>query len=295
MADADPEMLLDWLTLAQGEESRDIQLVALEQLCMLLLMADNVDKCFESCPPRAFIPALCKIFMDAEAPDNILEVTARALTYYLDVSVDCTRRITAVDGALKAIIGRMQDADMQSRACKDLAEQCVKVLELACARESDKVYDAGALPAATSLLIHHASSLHRDTVQSCMNMVTRLVPRVEPKDSALEDCVASLSQLLQNSEPHISDPTLKCFMMLADRFIRRGRDPAPIAEKGLLPELIGRLKSLNVGGGGPSSSASSTSGPVGTTPERPSGHTVTTIVSLLSTLCRGSPTITNVG
>ena len=79
------------------------------------------------CPPRAFIPALCKIFMDTEAPDNILEVTARALTYYLDVSVDCTRRITAVDGALKAIIGRMQAADMQSRASKDLAEQCVKV------------------------------------------------------------------------------------------------------------------------------------------------------------------------
>ena len=169
-----------------------------------------------------------------------------------------------------------------------------QVLELACARESDKVYDAGGLPAATSLLIHHSSSLHRDTVQSCMNMVTRLVPRVEPKDSALDDCVSSLSQLLQNSEPHISDPTLKCFMMLADRFIRRGRDPAPIAEKGLLPELIGRLKSLNVGSGGPSSSASSSSGPVGTTPDRPSGHTVTTIVTLLSTLCRGSPTITNV-
>ena len=65
--------------------------------------------------------------MDKEAPDNILEVTARALTYYLDVSVDCTRRITAVDGALKAIIERMQAADMQSRASKDLAEQCVKV------------------------------------------------------------------------------------------------------------------------------------------------------------------------
>ena len=43
----DPETLLEWLTLGQGEE-RDIQLLALEQLCMLLLMADNVDKCFES-------------------------------------------------------------------------------------------------------------------------------------------------------------------------------------------------------------------------------------------------------
>ncbi len=73
------------------------------------------------------MPALCKIFMDKEAPDNVLEVTARAITYYLDVSVDCTRRITAVDGALKAIITRMKTSDISSRTSKDLAEQCVKV------------------------------------------------------------------------------------------------------------------------------------------------------------------------
>ena len=90
------------------------------------------------CPPRAFIPALCKIFLDKEAPDNVLEVTARAITYYLDVSVDCTRRITAVDGALKAIISRMQAADLQSRASKDMAEQCVKVsLMCVCGSELD--------------------------------------------------------------------------------------------------------------------------------------------------------------
>lgn len=47
MAEVDPETLLEWLALGQGEE-RDIQLLALEQLCMLLLMSDNVDKCFES-------------------------------------------------------------------------------------------------------------------------------------------------------------------------------------------------------------------------------------------------------
>lgn len=79
------------------------------------------------CPPRSFVPALCKIFMDKDAPDNVLEVTARAITYYLDVSVDCTRRITAVDGALKAIITRMKTSDISSRTSKDLAEQCVKV------------------------------------------------------------------------------------------------------------------------------------------------------------------------
>lgn len=46
MAEVDPETLLEWLALGQGE-GRDIQMLALEQLCMLLLMSDNVDKCFE--------------------------------------------------------------------------------------------------------------------------------------------------------------------------------------------------------------------------------------------------------
>ena len=38
---------------------------------MLLLMSDNVDRCFESCPPRTFLPALCRIFLDEEAPDQV--------------------------------------------------------------------------------------------------------------------------------------------------------------------------------------------------------------------------------
>jgi len=47
MADVvDPETLLEWLSIGHGEE-RDMQLIALEQLCMLLLMSDNVDRCFE--------------------------------------------------------------------------------------------------------------------------------------------------------------------------------------------------------------------------------------------------------
>lgn len=46
MADPDPETLLEWLSSGLGDE-RDMQLIALEQLCMLLLMSDNVDRCFE--------------------------------------------------------------------------------------------------------------------------------------------------------------------------------------------------------------------------------------------------------
>ena len=65
--------------------------------------------------------------MDPQAPDNVLEVTARAMTYYLDVSVDCSRRISSVKGALAAIVMRLNSVDFTSRISKDLAEQCVKV------------------------------------------------------------------------------------------------------------------------------------------------------------------------
>ena len=57
----------------------------------------------------------------------MLEVTARAITYYLDVSAECTRRIVAVDGAIKALCNRLVVAEMSSRTSKDLAEQCIKV------------------------------------------------------------------------------------------------------------------------------------------------------------------------
>ncbi len=46
MMEADPDTLLEWLQMSHGEE-RDLQVMALEQLCMTLLMSDNVDRCFE--------------------------------------------------------------------------------------------------------------------------------------------------------------------------------------------------------------------------------------------------------
>lgn len=82
---------------------------------------------FPRCPPRTFLPALCKIFLDESAPDNVLEVTARAITYYLDVSAECTRRIVGVEGAIKALCNRLVVVELNNRTSRDLAEQCVKV------------------------------------------------------------------------------------------------------------------------------------------------------------------------
>ncbi len=165
----------------------------------------------------------------------------------------------------------------------------MQVLELACARESDKVFDAGGLPAIMSMLIEHDKYLHRDTLQSCMNVVTRLIPRMEPKDPSMDSCISSLSILLSNEDAQLSEPAMKCFVGLADRFIRRGKDPAPIVENGLIEELIRRLAQV-----GQSSASGGQGGGGSAPPEKPSGHSVATIINLLSTLCRGSPNITHV-
>ena len=59
--------------------------------------------CLRSCSllflgahPLTFLPALCGIFLDETAQDNVLEVTACANTYYLAVFVELTRPNVAV-------------------------------------------------------------------------------------------------------------------------------------------------------------------------------------------------------
>uniref|UniRef100_A0A1A8ELT5 E3 ubiquitin-protein ligase n=1 Tax=Nothobranchius korthausae TaxID=1143690 RepID=A0A1A8ELT5_9TELE len=295
MADVDPDTLLEWLQMGQGDE-RDMQLIALEQLCMLLLMSDNVDRCFETCPPRTFLPALCKIFLDESAPDNVLEVTARAITYYLDVSAECTRRIVGVDGAIKALCNRLVVVELNNRTSRDLAEQCVKVLELICTRESGAVFDAGGLNCVLSFIRDSGHLVHKDTLHSAMAVVSRLCSKMEPQDSSLETCVESLSSLLKHEDHQVSDGALRCFASLADRFTRRGVDPAPLAKHGLTEELLSRMAAA----GGIVSNSTSSCKPgrpsTGATPSAADSklsNQVSTIVSLLSTLCRGSPLVTH--
>ncbi|XP_050441159.1 E3 ubiquitin-protein ligase HECTD1 isoform X2 [Adelges cooleyi] len=290
MADVDPETLLEWLNMGQGDE-RDMQLIALEQLCMLLLMSDNVDRCFEVCPPRSFLPALCRIFLDESAPDSVLEVTARAITYYLDVSAECTRRIVAIDGALKAICNRLEVTDINSRTNKDLAEQCCKVLELICTREAGAVFEAGGLSSVLLFISDAGSCVHKDTLHSAMTVVSRLCTKMEPNEVSLPTCVESLSTMLKHDDTHVADGALRCFASLSDRFTRRGIDPAPLAQHGLLNELILRLSSAagpattNIGTPGLNANTSTT--------EVKSSQSISTVISLLTTLCRGSKSVSH--
>lgn len=198
----------------------------------IFLNLNGIYSCFENCPPRTFVPALCKIFLDELAPENVLEVTARAITYYLDVSAECTRRIVAIDGAIRAICNRLIVADLTSRTSRDLAEQCIKVLELVCTREAGAVFEGGGLNSVLSFIRDCGSQVHKDTLHSAMSVVSRLCTKVEPQSATINEYVESLSKLLQHDDPMVADGALKCFASVADRFIRKGVDPQPLAEHG---------------------------------------------------------------
>lgn len=238
-----------------------------------------------------------------------MEVTARAITYYLDVSAECTRRIVSIDGALKAICNRLVIVDLSNRTSRDLAEQCIKVLELVCSREAGAVFEGSGLNCVLSYIRDNGSQIHKDTLHSAMIVVSRLCSKVEPQGANIQVCVESLSTLLQHEDSLVADGALKCFASVADRYTRKGVDPAPLAEYGLVDHLIIRLSNA---GGFQLPSTSTSAGAVSqnqnklsvtaatTATQKPtasdgnkSSQSIATTISLLSTLCRGSPIISH--
>lgn len=229
-------------------------------------------------------------------------MTARAITYYLDVSAECTRRIVAIDGAIKAICNRLVIVDLTNRTSRDLAEQCIKVLELVCSREAGAVFEGGGLNCVLSYIRDNGSQIHKDTLHSAMIVVSRLCSKVEPQGANIQSCVESLSTLLQHEDTLVADGALKCFASVADRYTRKGVDPAALAEYGLVDHLINRLSNAggSVGASTSSGSSQSQNKLSVATPNAPktsvvdpnkSPQSIATTISLLSTLCRGSPSI----
>ena len=186
-------------------------------------------------------------------------------------------------------------------------------MELICTREAGAVFEAGGLQCVLSFIRDAGTLVHKDTLHSAMVVVSRLCSKVEPHDQGLAACVDALSTLLQHEDGHVADGALRCFASLADRFTRRGIDPGPLAEHGLVSALLFRLS--NAAGAAATSTSSSsqqstnspaasatsatasatTSNPVEATGTKSAtcSSSISTVISLLSTLCRGSPGITH--
>ena len=214
------------------------------------------------------------------------------------MSAECTRRIVTIDGAVKAICNRLVVAELESRTSRDLAEQCVKVLEYVCTREAGAVFEAGGLNCMLCFIREHGSLVHKDTLHSAMSVVSRLCTKIETHDLQLPEYVESLSTLLKHEDGNVADGALRCFASIADRFARKSIDLAPLVQNGLLDELLRRLAiagSLNSSGiqTVPAKISLNTSQNAGTD-SKPLPSSVSTVIGLLSTLCRGSAQVTHV-
>ncbi|VDP98768.1 unnamed protein product [Trichobilharzia regenti] len=275
--EADPAIVLEWLDAA-NDDLRELQLTALEQLCNEVLFSDNIDVFFERYPPRLFIPALCKIFLDELAPDSVLEANARALTYYLDVSLDCAPRIARSPNVLTAMTSRLDAVDMTSAKSNELGQQIIKMLQLICTREPGAVYTAGGLTSVLRYIRLYPHLLHADVLQAGMDIIRRLFTRADPTDKNLTSWIDSLSSLLDRREIGVADQALRAFANLVARFTRTGTDPTPLADPHIIDCLLQRLRVA----GGVEVDSPSESNPV----------VVHAVTSILTSLCCNSLSIT---
>lgn len=87
---------------------------------MLLIRLFYINIC--SCFLRIFFFVFCRIFLDEGVFDNVLEVIVRVIIYYLDVFVECIRRIVCVEGVIKVLCNRLVVVDMVFKNSRDLVE-----------------------------------------------------------------------------------------------------------------------------------------------------------------------------
>ena len=162
------------------------------------------------------ISALCEICNDPLAPNHVLDVTARALIYFLDVSVDCAKKITAHSSVIRSMCASLKPVDV-----KDLGEQIIKVFERLCSRETSSIYEQDGLRFVIDFTNSCYAVIHKDSLQSALNVVVKLIGKLDPQNSAtLDEPIESLSNLLLHGDTFISDNALRCFATLADRFVR---------------------------------------------------------------------------
>ncbi|KAL7674056.1 hypothetical protein ACOME3_000339 [Neoechinorhynchus agilis] len=230
--ETDAAVLLEWLNSNECGPERALQATAADHLCMAILMTENVDRCLQKYAPRLFIPALLHLFLDANAPDTLLEVTSRAITYFLDLSNDCIQRLIAVPHGLEALSSRLLPKDIDERISRELSEQIVKIFE--------KVSHIRVPTEATDnlfiLLAKYANRLHNDTVKSALVVFKSLCT---DRSCCAKLARYDLSPLTQSQIPIITQKVIECLPIL----IENGAPiPRPVPEAlSSQPDILSRI------------------------------------------------------
>jgi len=166
------------------------------------------------------------------------------------------------------------------------------------------VFEAGGLNCILPFILDYGKHVFKDSLHSAMSVVTRLCAKVEPNDPSLDMYIESLSKLMTHEDTTIADGALRCFASLSDRFVRKSIDPEPLARFGLIKQLVQKLgdSAGNLGGSTTSSvtlnqtnssTQQITNQSANSNDNNRSSISISTITSLLSTLCRSSLSITN--
>uniref|UniRef100_A0A0X3QHG7 E3 ubiquitin-protein ligase n=1 Tax=Schistocephalus solidus TaxID=70667 RepID=A0A0X3QHG7_SCHSO len=174
MPSEDGRILLDLLH-SNTDESTDLQLSALEQLCFLILQVDSVDTLKKLYPPASYIPLIANFFLDIETESSILESAARVFTYYLQIlPFETTACIVDQESLFYAMTLRMNICDLQNQIENDLAQQTIKLLEEYARRDVCVSKLIGCLHNIYGFILSNWSAIHLDTLISGLYVVGRL-------------------------------------------------------------------------------------------------------------------------
>ena len=177
----------------------------------------------------------------------------------------------------------LQAVDIEDRTNKDLAEQIIKVFEGLCSREATSIYEQDGLRYVLDFINNCYSVIHKDSLQSALNVVVKLIGKIDPQNSStLDQTIEYLSNLLLHDDPFVADNALRCFATLADRFARKNVDPEPLMRYCLKDVLLRSLHHVSK----TSSDTHNISNIRGVTTN------LSVVTGLLSTLCRGSAKVT---
>ncbi|TPP63686.1 E3 ubiquitin-protein ligase HECTD1 [Fasciola gigantica] len=129
MSDENAVFILNLLQ-SRPETSRDLQLTALEQLCLFILQMDTSEALKKEYPPSAFIPALVKLFVDFDSPAAVLESASRVLTYYTQIlPLETASCLFEIEGSICAICLHLESSDLVVPVESDLAQQIIKIIK----------------------------------------------------------------------------------------------------------------------------------------------------------------------
>ncbi|KER33963.1 hypothetical protein T265_12529, partial [Opisthorchis viverrini] len=157
------------------ETTADLQLTALEQLCLLILQTESAENLKKQFPPSSFIPVLIRLFTEFETPPAVLESAARVLTYYAQIlPLDCSANLFEIEGSICAICIRLESSDLSVQVENDLAQQIIKLLEELLHRDSNITKIAKSISSIFEFVSSSWKLLHVDTVRSGLFVVTRL-------------------------------------------------------------------------------------------------------------------------